>query len=338
MSLPAKDLGDLDSTACSVLSAAVNESAYGTATPAVAWLALEQPGPWGRDAVVESHLASGLGAALGESVRAVGGRLALLRRPGRHADDHLRHPRRVLLASCRPGVEWLVAATVSDPHELLSLDFAALEAGDADGVLASLPAARLEDRPQLLVCTNGRRDVCCAVRARPVAEAAAASHPGQVWETSHTGGHRFAPTAVLLPSGLTLGRLAVNAASEALVAAGAWQFPLSLSGPRHDRGRCGLSPLAQVAESAVRHQLGEAALNALRVAPARQASAAPPAGVERWRVEHADGRRWEVSVQKSLAGPPRPVSCGRPAEPQHRYDAQITSLDAPRVGVRRQQR
>lgn len=58
------------------------------------------------------------------------------------------------------------------------------------------------DGRDLLVCTHGKRDVCCgslgtdlAVRTR------ALDLPDGVrrWRTSHTGGHRFAPTLVVLP-------------------------------------------------------------------------------------------------------------------------------------------
>ena len=70
----------------------------------------------------------------------------------------------------------------------------------------------------VLVCTHGRRDACCGgrgtdlVRALAVAGLSGASTrpsgPGgdgpapevRLWRTSHTGGHRFAPTALVLPS------------------------------------------------------------------------------------------------------------------------------------------
>ena len=46
--------------------------------------------------------------------------------------------------------------------------------------LAALPALARSPEPALLVCTNARRDVCCAVRGRPVAlEAAAANGRGR---------------------------------------------------------------------------------------------------------------------------------------------------------------
>lgn len=300
----------------------VAESAYGTAPPAIAWVALEQPGPWGREAVRHSHLDPQLGAVLGESVAAAGSRLALIRRPGAHADDHRKHRRHVLVASCVPGREWLLAGMVTDAELLRRIDLLALRRGDQGAVARSVPGLEAEDKAQLLVCTNGRRDVCCAVRGRPVADGAAAAIPGQVWETSHTGGHRFAPTAVLLPSGLVLGRLTVSAAATAAAAVESDEFPWDLSGPAHDRGRCALSPPAQAAESAVRHQVGVRGLNALSVAELLGES--PVAGPEtNWRVEHTDGSSWEVAVTMAVSGADRPVSCGKPPAPQTSYDVVI---------------
>ena len=104
---------------------------------------------------------------------------------------------------------------------------------------ASLPGAEPAD-PVLLVCTNGRRDVCCAIRGRPVALEAAARAPGRVWESSHTGGHRFAPTGVLLPHGAALARLDAGGCADVLAAASAGQLPAWALGPAHDRGRSAL--------------------------------------------------------------------------------------------------
>jgi hypothetical protein len=59
----------------------------------------------------------------------------------------------------------------------------------------------------VLVCTHGRRDTCCGSRGMDlVGELRRDPQFGtdagvRLWRTSHTGGHRFAPTAVLLPAG-----------------------------------------------------------------------------------------------------------------------------------------
>jgi hypothetical protein len=56
----------------------------------------------------------------------------------------------------------------------------------------------------VLVCTHGRRDTCCGAMGTNLFSELAGGRmtaPGvRLWRTSHTGGHRFAPTALVLPS------------------------------------------------------------------------------------------------------------------------------------------
>jgi hypothetical protein len=69
----------------------------------------------------------------------------------------------------------------------------------------------------ILVCTHGMRDKCCARFGQPFfREAKQAAEQGQlpntrVWKVSHIGGHRFAPTAISLPDGRYYGRLTISA-------------------------------------------------------------------------------------------------------------------------------
>ncbi|MCU1454101.1 MAG: Sucraseferredoxin family protein [Acidimicrobiales bacterium] len=56
--------------------------------------------------------------------------------------------------------------------------------------------------PTVLVCGHGRRDRCCGQLGTKLALDVAGRLPGfEVLRCSHTGGHRFAPTAVTLPDG-----------------------------------------------------------------------------------------------------------------------------------------
>jgi hypothetical protein len=166
------------------------------------------------------------------------------------------------------------------------------------------------------VCTNGRRDVCCAVKGRPVALGAAAAHPGRVWEVTHTSGHRFAPTAVLLPAGTLHGRLDVTGAVDLLRAAesGATVLPGS-------RGRSTWAPPAQVAELAVREEQGVLALDALEVVAHDQV------GEHTWTTEvrHVDGRTWQVVVESRESAVLRAESCGKALKPMAWF-ARVTEL------------
>ena len=290
-------------TACSVGFDQADLSAYGTAARAGFWVALEQEGPWGRVAATESHLPVEAGRRLDEQCASRGGRLLLLRRPGRHPDPRHGDGRTAYLAFSGDD-PWLLAVHGASLDELAAVDLDALALGDRAAVQASLPAAVPAD-PVLLVCTNGRRDVCCALRGRPVALDAAGLAPGRVWESSHTGGHRFAPTAVLLPHGVALARLDGQRCAEVLAAADAGRLPSWALGAHHDRGRSALPPAAQAAESHVRELTGDTSLGALSTRPL---DGEPGDLVE---VLHTDGRRWIVQVERRAAGPALPESCGK---------------------------
>jgi hypothetical protein len=240
--------------------------------------------------------------------------LSLIRRPGRHADDaHVPdHTAYLAWAGTNP---WLLRLTLSDPATLLGLDLDALARGDRAAVLAGAPGAETAE-PILLVCTNGRRDVCCAVRGRPVALDAAEDHPGQVWEASHTGGHRFAPTGVLLPHGATLARLDADQCGDVLRQAGEGRLPVGVLGPRHDRGRSALTAPEQAAESHVRHESGITDLGALRVSITEDESV--------YAVQHRDGRHWRVALGRR-EHPDLPESCGK--VPVHVSDWTGRTLD-----------
>ena len=98
---------------CSALSAALGEPTVGTASVASAWLCVEQPGPWGSDALRDSHLDGSLAAELSEHAAGSGVRIVLIRRPGAHADHSQAQPRQVYLASTQPGACWLESKVMS---------------------------------------------------------------------------------------------------------------------------------------------------------------------------------------------------------------------------------
>lgn len=307
-------------TACSVLWDRVAASAFGTASEAHFWVAFEQSGPWGHDAARQSHLGEELGGRLTEACAAAGGRFILIRQPGLHADHRAPQSHRCYFAWSGED-PWLLSGTVANPASLLdAIDWLALARGDRPTVIASWFQRTVGDAgcsslevspPALLVCTNAKRDVCCAVRGRPVALAAAAARPGRVWECSHTGGHRFAPTGVLLPHGQTLARLHADLAVEAVDAAVEAALPLAALGPAHDRGRSALSAPAQAAESLIRHEIGETALTALST------TLETGSDDETWGalVVHRDGRTWCVAVHREQGPYRRPSSCGKTAGP-----------------------
>jgi hypothetical protein len=305
---------------CSAASALLGEQLAGSSPSALGWVALEQRGPWGAKAFTASHLDPDVGRAIEAVAAEHDVRPVLIRRPGPHADEHGpdagQDPRRLLVAHTRPGATWLLSGTLASPSEVLALDWAAVRDGDAEAVGRSLPALAPADRAELLVCTNGTRDVCCAVVGRPVALGAAALHPGRVWEVTHTSGHRLAPTAVLLPAGTLHGRLDVAGAAALLDASDRGATVVAGS-----RGRSTWPAPAQVAELAVRDAADEDSLDALDV-PTCQ-----PAGDHAWAVvvTHTDGRRWEVRVASEETDVVRRESCRKGAIPLRRWTADVTT-------------
>ncbi len=53
----------------------------------------------------------------------------------------------------------------------------------------------------MLICTQGSHDICCGEDGAAFADWAEANAEVEVFRVSHTGGHRFSPTAMTLPDG-----------------------------------------------------------------------------------------------------------------------------------------
>jgi hypothetical protein len=309
-----------------VLSRQLEEPLAGSAPRARAWLVIEQPGPYGRDAVTESHLPQPLRDALGSLPKDTGTTVLLARTVGRHADVHAPiSSRRFWLAHTSPGGVRMRTGQLQD-DDLLRPDLDDVLAAAASGQLP--PWGVRSTEPLLLVCTNAKRDVCCAIEGRPVAESLAADpvHAGRVLEVSHLGGHRFSPTALLLPSGHAFGRLDPRSAREILDAAARGDLaPLA-----HHRGRTSLSQPAQAAEHAVRRAAGVTDLDALdalrrigdQVVPVGLRWSGDGDGVADVEVRHQDGRSWQVVVRRTTLTPARPESCGKAAADGHAWVAE----------------
>lgn len=287
---------------CSTVSRDLDEPVSGTAPVARTWLLLEQPGPWGAKALTSSHLDPGLGRALEAAARGTGVRVALIRRPGRHADRGIPAERQVYVAHTAPGNVWLRRTALTDPHRLLDLDFAALGRGDHRTFDSVLDGGPHRGDPLALVCTNAKRDRCCALLGRPLAAELAASGTEGVWEVTHLGGHRFSPTVLVLPHGYVYGRVQAHTVKEILEGAREGRVVVE-----DCRGNSAWERPGQAAELAVRSAVGEEAAGALDVV--RTDGAAP-----RWEVTlaHTDGRHWRVTVAQGASAPPRPESCGTP--------------------------
>jgi hypothetical protein len=261
---------------CSAASLLRGDSLAGTASTVRSFLLVENPGPWGVDAIRDSRLPPTVKEGLRAAAARAHVRPLLIRR------YHRKAPRvgfRVYAARAGLDGSWLQTAVLDRAEELLDLDLDALGAGRSPGLVPT------ED-VLFCVCTHGKHDACCAEKGRPVAAAVSAAFPEQTWEVSHIGGDRFAGNAVVLPDGLYLGRLTPESAVAAVHDVLSGRLPLDVL-----RGRTCLPMPAQAAEIALHRQLGETAQAAVRVERVRRDGELTTVALLT-----ADGR-WSVTVR-----------------------------------------
>lgn len=204
---------------CSDAARERQDPLVGTAPPQRRLLLVEQEGGWGPDALTSLAVADDVREELRQRADATATRVMLIRRPGRQTSSVCLMRSWCLVDPDAPEGHRVTWGTWAYPSELLAAVDRAEELvawqrrgglsqqGEASGGTPSGGTPPGADEPVLLVCTNGRKDVCCAVRGRPVAAALAARWPEQTWECTHTGGDRFAANLLVLPDGATYGGL-----------------------------------------------------------------------------------------------------------------------------------
>jgi hypothetical protein len=207
-----------------------------------AWLLIEHPGPWPHEPA-EAVLPTPLDALV-SAADALGARVQMIRRPGRGRIG----PTRSIYAGWTEGPQpWLRHAEWSDasgagrrPDPVAALDLEKLAAGSAPEF------GSVVGEPVFLVCTHAQRSACCARWGGPLAQALAARYPGQVYQTTHVGGHRFAANLVILPHGLCYGPVGLDGAVTAIGA-----YERGTVEPARYRGRAGQPKATQQAEHAL---------------------------------------------------------------------------------------
>lgn len=244
------------------------------------WLLVEDRSPWGEKAVRDV-----LGAEREALAKANGIRLLLVRR--REGDPAADASRRVILVDTESRA--MASRTVRSLDEI---DVLAAAEGPVERWGTPV------DEPLVLVCTNGKRDACCALRGRALVAALEADHPARTWECTHLGGHRFAAMLACLPHGVVYGRVP-PADGPAIVSA----YLAGRVVPELLRGRSPWPAAAQVAELALRGRAGLDGVDDVRLVAAdvdgdrASVTLATDAGEERF------------DLVAERADPPRPISC-----------------------------
>lgn len=218
-----------DPSRCSAAALQRGDPQAGTAPVASRWLLIEHQGPWAKKPMDTDQLFGPVGAEVEARAAAFGGKVLLVRRPGRRAPGAEEHHWFAIDTVRRTRIRgtWRTAADLLDAARALG---------------AALSASHEDAEPMVLVCTHGIRDACCALRGRPIVTALARAFADQVWETTHLGGHRFAGTLLSLPDGACFGRLDPAAAVEVVGAHRAGR-----TDPAYLRGTTRWEPAVQAA-------------------------------------------------------------------------------------------
>jgi hypothetical protein len=290
-----------DDARCSMLSRLRGDSMLGTAFDRGGVLLIEIPGPWGHDALSESRFDSAVAHELSQRAHAADLRPLAIRKPGR-SDPAARR-------------RWAIRPAGS------AVTYWGYYDRDAD--LLEVPLTGEAGEPDTdslyLVCAHSKRDRCCAVFGRPIAAAFEAERPGQVWQCSHTGGHRFASVVLALPGsaagGALYGRVEITDVRRIIAATDDGRTL-----PEKLRGQLGYSEVAQAALAETQQATGLTAFGDLTVADIDE----HVPGESRVVIRSADGAEYAVRVQANLSEVPY-ASCGKAKpKPQLSFTALVS--------------
>ena len=148
--------------------------------------------------------------------------------------------------------------------------------------------------PILLVCTNGRRDACCALRGRALTLALADEHAERTWECTHLGGHRFAANLVCLPHGIVYGRVPPDDGRR-----------LAGLPRRAARSRAPARPLGVAGTGPGRGDRAATAARARRASTTCELVAARGRGPRHRDLSRPDGRTHRLELRAERVEPPR---------------------------------
>jgi hypothetical protein len=225
---------------CESTSHDVNEQLFASATRVDYWLVLEVAQVYGRKALEESRLPEAVKTRLNTALASkANSRLQLIKK-ARPSEDGLRF----FVAVNHEEEPNLYEFRLERYEDLLDLDIEAV-------LREEKPFWQYtRERPLYLVCTNGKRDACCARLGMPVFQAGQQTDREATWQTSHVGGHRFSGNLLILPDGVNYGYLAPDDVGPVLE-----QHSRGLIDFSHFRGRSCYDAPVQAAEAFLRREL-----------------------------------------------------------------------------------
>lgn len=304
---------------CSLSSYAAHEPIYGTAVANTdLWLLLEYTGEWKANAIEKAILPKQVHAVL----RALSHTWPRLR------IQFIKSP---LLATHSQQNDRKIALYVVDSREAspITLHFSLATYLD----LRKLDLQKIFTDPHsysshkaktqlLLVCTHGKRDRCCAKFGFPIYKQLVQLAPSSqftVWQTTHLGGHRFAPTMVCLPHGLCYGRLRDEDLPLLLLA----QNQGKIFNLANYRGRTCYSSSVQAAEYFVRAKTKNMVIEDLYYLDSKEITASQNQSIERISFVDKAGLQTSVDLIQEQMANLRPTSCDDKPVPIYFYRSLI---------------
>lgn len=219
---------------CSEISSAAGENLLGTAPQVDFWLLIENRQQWSRDPIKENDLPETTQVWMRQLVQILEeeGRFPRIQfiRQSRGNSDALQ------LFVCQNGE--LRSCTFTSYEELPSLDL--------DRDLGSALSSN-----HFFVCTHGTRDLCCSRFGLTTWRELQLLSNGRTWQSSHLGGHRYAPNVLVLPHGRLYGRVHKEYVEKFFTTVERGEIAVD-----HLRGRSEFSKEAQACECLVDGRVG----------------------------------------------------------------------------------
>lgn len=196
------------------------------------WLLLEYRGPWGPKVIPYSSLSRGVKDYLQHLTQAIPQmKVLFIKQPARKEIPGLK----LYLFDCSNSPK-LASIDLTEHDDLLKIE--------VEKFFSTAPDMFSLSKEELyLICTNGKKDRCCAKFGLPFYSGLCSRFGESVWQCSHFGGHKYAPTFMHFPTGNCYGRLKLTDLQRFSTGVANGDNPAAIF-----RGRIGIAKVAQAAE------------------------------------------------------------------------------------------
>jgi len=178
---------------CSTASRYFKEQLAGTAANSGTFILIEHANPF-PEKIIEAHFDAEWIRGMQLLAKSMKGKVLLIRNKKTNFKDC-----RISFVDCSACRYFTIQTAIDNLHNI-----------DLPGYIAS-PDTVWQTDPFFVICTNGKKDKCCAKFGFPVYKFFESFNADvNVWECSHVGGDRFAANVVAMPFGIYYGHVAVE--------------------------------------------------------------------------------------------------------------------------------